>query len=326
MNPKQKIDAAVSGAQEAAANAAHDAAAAAADAAEQIKTSVKDMFPKDMLHSKKDILPSKTRDMHVPENGPDMSFLTMPYLGVMIALFVVLISILFLFRRPLMGFCRRLRGRTGKTTVLIFGPLDAGKTVLFYTLANGKFQQTQTSMQENVDTFKIHQKILDDANKPNLSRMQFEFIDFPGHPSQELKRGKYLPRANGVVLLVDAASNESINNGSKMLFSLLENKDFINKKTPILVCANKSDLDQADNVPAIRSKILAELNKLKESGSSMENIEHSGDEQGSAIGKSGEKLTWDSLGAPISFGRISVKKGEMRDLLDFFEGIQKKIK
>jgi len=103
-----------------------------------------------------------------------------------------------------------------------------------------------------------------------------------------------------------------------MLYSLLGMKEIWSTKTPILICANKIDLDNTDNMAAIRTKIFQELNKLKESQSG--NVEH-GDEQAGIVGKPGEKLTPENIGIPISFGQISAKQGRLTDVLDFLEGL-----
>ena len=57
-------------------------------------------------------------------------------------------------------------------SIVIYGPIDSGKTVLFYHLYSSQFQQTQSSMNENVLEF-----------KPNgFEKCQtYQFVDFPGH-------------------------------------------------------------------------------------------------------------------------------------------------
>jgi len=267
---------------------------------------------------------------HHEHHAGVLPWLAVPSAAIFIALAVVIFSMFLLKRKPLLA--KKLKqwvmtmaqkakgGQCHQSTILICGPVDAGKTLLFHTLSNGKSQDTQTSMEENVETFKIHPKVLGD-NKPNLSDFQFEFIDFPGHPSQELKLTKYVPRIQGVILLVDASSNDSCIRGAKMLYSFLEKKKFSMKKVPILVCANKVDLNNANSMSMIREKVLDELNKLKESQTTMENLgKH--DEDIITVGKPGEKLTWENLNS-ISFGQISVKEGNLKDVLNFLGSIHK---
>jgi len=345
MHPKAKIDAATAAAQEAASSAqdslnaaAKDAAAAAREAAEQIKNTVKDYFPtgksKD-VHEKHHHMhmhheQQQEHHMHIlPDKGRMLAFLAMPYMAVIIAVLVVLISaFIFMRRRQMMNYAPFRRAaqwisqkRIKKSTVLICGPVDAGKTLLFHTLSGGKYQPTQTSMEENINSFKIHEKVLGEAKKDTLKDINFEFIDFPGHPSKELNLGKFMNNLQGVIILVDSSSSDSINNGAKTLFSLMERKEFMGKKVPVLVSANKMDLDSSQPMNSVRQTILDELNKLKDHRSSMENTEKR-DEDITTFGKSGERLSWENLGLNVAFGQISAKQGNVTDVLDFLEGIQ----
>jgi len=267
---------------------------------------------------------------HHHDKSHGLAFFAMPSMAIIIALTVVLLSALFFMRRRRMGFVmqpiRRAMSwiqqkRIPKSTVLICGPADAGKTLLFHTLSGGKYQPTQTSMEENVNTFKIHEKVLGDAKKDKLSTINFEFIDFPGHPSRELQIRKFMGHLQGVVILVDASSSDSINQGAKTFFTLMERREFLNRKFPVLICANKIDLTDSQPLTVIRQRMLDELNKLKESRSTMENTEKR-DEDIMSVGKSGERLSWDNLGMPVSFGQISAKQGNVTDVLDFLEAIQ----
>jgi signal recognition particle receptor subunit beta len=249
--------------------------------------------------------------------------LSMPYMAVLVSLFIVVLTLFFIMRRrSLLGSLSALKNLVParKHTVLICGPVDSGKTVLFHTLSGGKYQPTRTSIEENVGTFKINPELLKDRKK-ELCDIQFEFIDFPGHPSQELKLGKFINNIQSVILLTDASSSDSISRASKMLFALLEKKGFMKKQIPILICANKSDLGDAQTMTAIRSRILDELNTLRESRTTMETIDKV-DEGIEPVGKSGDKLTWENLGCTVSFGQISAKEGNVRDVLDFLETTQ----
>jgi small GTP-binding protein len=260
----------------------------------------------------------------VDQKDTFFAFLKMPG-AIIIAIICIVLSLLFVFRQQVFKFIpiAALRRRAGgKKTILICGPKDSGKTLLFYTLLNGKFQPTQTSLEENVDTFNLHSGVFKDytKDKAKLTSTRFEFIDCPGQSSQELKMFKFVPRAQGVVVLVDSSSQESCINGAKILYSLLENKKFADRQIPVLVCANKSDLTDVQSMPAIREKFLKELNHLRESRTTMESIE-TNEEATVPVGKSGEVLGWESFTSPISFGQISVKDGHLRDVLDFLEAL-----
>jgi small GTP-binding protein len=349
MHTKAKIDAATNAAQEAASAAqdslssaqeslnaaAYEAARAAMDAAEHLRNTVKEYFPTEistkethkhhLFHKEK---PDKFHLFHkvMPEKSHLFtSFFVMPYLGIIIASIIVLLSaLIYMKRRQIMKSQLFIKFRewmmTKKkenATVMICGPADAGKTLLFQTLSGGKFQQSST--EEHVSTFQVNDKVLMEAKKDKLQNVNFEFIDFPGQ-SYEFKMDKSMKHLNGLIILVDASSNDSINHGTRTLFSLMENK--FGKNTPVLFCLNKMDLSASNTMNAIRQKILDELNKLKGIQSSLGgNIEKSEDIT-SSIGKS-ERLTWDNLDLTVSFGQISAKQGNVTDVLDFLESIQR---
>jgi small GTP-binding protein len=329
MHPKEKITAATTAAQNAAAAAqdaaaaaqqslnaaAHDAAAAATEAALQFKSNIRDYIPG--MHREK--------PMSMPEKAKMLTFLGLPYMAVSIALIIVLLSAFIFMRRrqgmrPLRRFMQWFKmRRLGKSTVLICGPVDSGKTALFHTLSCGEIQPTETSMQEKTDTFKIHPKILG-TRKDKLCDINFEFIDYPGHPSKELHLGRFFNQVQGLILVVDASSNDSIMQASKTFYSLLEKKGFLHKKIPVMICANKIDMIDSLSLNAIRGKMLDEINKMRDSRSTTETTSEKVEDITSA-GKSGEKFTWENLGMTVSFGQISAKQANVTDVLDFLEGI-----
>ncbi len=51
-------------------------------------------------------------------------------------------------------------------SVLITGPVGGGKSVLFYQLMRGAFQETHTSMKENIKQFAPRLGSATDANAP----------------------------------------------------------------------------------------------------------------------------------------------------------------
>jgi len=101
---------------------------------------------------------------------------------------------------------------------------------------------------------------------------------------------------------------------------VVRTKKFADRQTPVLVCANKSDMTDVQSMFAIREKFLRELNNLKESRTTMESIE-TNEEATVPVGKSGEVLGWEGFTSPISFGQISVKDGNLTDVLDFLEAL-----
>jgi signal recognition particle receptor subunit beta len=90
-----------------------------------------------------------------------------PQFPVYVAIAIVAVTILFL----LIAFLSR-RGKRRRTLV-ICGPSDAGKTVLFAQLVYKKPVQTYTSMEENAG-------ILTPGGGDNRSKKPLDIVDVPG--------------------------------------------------------------------------------------------------------------------------------------------------
>ena len=74
--------------------------------------------------------------------------------------------------------------------------MGAGKTLLFHLLDDGKFPNTQTSMQPNQRTMQIGGKKLD-------------VVDFPGHGSCDHLLQPYLDNLKKVVFVIDLTATNS---------------------------------------------------------------------------------------------------------------------
>lgn len=79
-------------------------------------------------------------------------------------------------------FCMHMRGLkvtwngTKKKMVLVLGPKNAGKTMLFHALREGRGVETVSSMKELEATFAIHP-----ALNPSKFDAKLNIVDFPGH-------------------------------------------------------------------------------------------------------------------------------------------------
>ncbi|PVH36853.1 hypothetical protein PAHAL_6G184000 [Panicum hallii] len=85
-------------------------------------------------------------------------------------------------------------------TIVLSGLSGCGKTTLFYQLRDGSSHQgTVTSMEENNDTFVLHSE---QERKGKVKPVHI--IDVPGHARLKPKLDEVLPKAAGVVFIVDA--------------------------------------------------------------------------------------------------------------------------
>merc|ERR1711934_339847 len=101
--------------------------------------------------------------------------------------------------------------KTGNT-VILRGPMDSGKTVLFQQLLDGASKATHTSSRVNEATDLLHLE-KDLAKPPSVVRL----VDFPGHERLAAELQTYTSTAAGIVLLVGCTdTDKSIATSGKM--------------------------------------------------------------------------------------------------------------
>ncbi|KAM0792177.1 hypothetical protein ACM66B_004874 [Microbotryomycetes sp. NB124-2] len=156
------------------------------------------------------------------------------------------------------------------TTVVLCGPLAAGKTALLAKLAYGAAPQTHTSIKENEASITSKQAtpapslVASDEQQPDNDSTQEQLarplhaVDTPGHPRLRTRSlAQFLPVADGVVFVVDAAtglSGKNIRDAAEhlhvvlCLLATLVNADRSAEPARLLILLSKADL-----VPALSS-------------------------------------------------------------------------
>ncbi|QRW00189.1 signal recognition particle receptor subunit beta [Ceratobasidium sp. AG-Ba] len=131
------------------------------------------------------------------------------------------------------------RGRPSsrRSTVLIVGPSDAGKTAIHTTLAFGHALPTHTSIQANSTVYTA-------APAGRTLRL----VDIPGHPRLREQFTEHLPDAAGVVFVVDAATvsrnGAAVAEHLHLVLRTLAALPASQRTPPLLIHAHKSDLVQ----------------------------------------------------------------------------------
>ena len=112
---------------------------------------------------------------------------------------------------------------------------------------------------------------------------------------------------------------------NRMLYRLLEKRNFYKSNPKVLILFNKKDLltSNANTFELLEQRkklILNEFNKLRESYSTLQSISSGKDEtQSVVLGTENQPLTWDDMQCPIDWGICSVKKGQLDDVQSFLE-------
>jgi len=165
-------------------------------------------------------------------------------LPISIAIFIVLITIIYLWRRS------SKRGRS----ILIVGPCEAGKTAVFSRLVGGPVVKTVTSLVPNELEY-----------EPRNRRPHLLIKDLPGHDRVQIKywdSSKQLAR--GILCVIDAAGgNKGIRESADVLYRVLTDSTIFSGCRALYIFANKQDQPMSKGAKVIRSQLEKELTTLR---------------------------------------------------------------
>jgi signal recognition particle receptor subunit beta len=144
--------------------------------------------------------------------------------------------------------------RRRSNTVVLAGPVNAGKSSLFFQLTDGSSHNgLVASMQENAGA----------AALPGGRSCRL--LDIPGHHSFRHRLDGAVQEAAAVVFVVDAVEITPHRvEAAEMLYELLSSPAFVRQRTPLLVACNKADLEEeAHSVEFIRKTLDKQLDALR---------------------------------------------------------------
>ncbi|NP_001131722.1 uncharacterized protein LOC100193087 [Zea mays] len=172
------------------------------------------------------------------------------------------------------------------STIVLSGLSGSGKTTIFYQLRDGSSHQgTVTSMEENSDTFVLHSE---QERKGKVKPVHI--VDVPGHARLKPKLDEVLPKAAGVVFIVDAQDFlSSMQAAAEYLYDILTKASVVKKRIPVLIFCNKTDKVTAHSKEFIKKQLEKELNKLRESRNAISSADISDEVQ---LGVPGEAFNF----------------------------------
>jgi len=219
----------------------------------------------------------------------------------------ILVGILTLFVIYL--WTRKKSGR--RSAVLIAGPCDGGKTLIFSRLV--------TAGKSGVDTFTSMQENLGHFQAPNTGK-KVTVVDMPGHDRiRYAALDKHKDSALGVVYVVDASNiKQGIRDTAEFLFKILSDPAVHSNRTPVLVACNKQDLVlSAKGASVIRREMAKEIGLLRETHARLLSGV-GGDGEGAPdhvfLGKEGKDFEFEDLKAKVEFCETSATADKGDDL------------
>lgn len=205
----------------------------------------------------------------------------------------------------------RLFKRTISNTIVLTGLSGSGKTVLFYQLRDSSSHQgTVTSMEPNEGIFVLHSET---TKKGKIKPVHL--VDVPGHSRLRPKLDEFLPRAAGVVFVVDAV--EFLPNcraASEYLYDILTKASVVKKKVPVLILCNKVDKVTAHTKDFIRKQLEKEIDKLRASRTAVSAADISDE---FTLGVPGEAFAFSQCHNKVTVAEASGVTGEISSLEQF---------
>ena len=181
-----------------------------------------------------------------------------------------------------------------RQAILICGPCDSGKTLLFYKMMNKTTVETFTSMKENIGVLNVpkNRKIID---VPGHERIRYKCLD------------QQKDSAIGIIYLLDASTiSKQIRDATEFLFRILSDPTIHSNRTPVLVICNKQDMTMNMSASVIERELAKEIGLLRET--------HAGTLQGTDgsitnhifLGKQDKDFSFADLNIPVDFCETSV--------------------
>ncbi|KAL0205236.1 hypothetical protein P9112_000543 [Eukaryota sp. TZLM1-RC] len=221
----------------------------------------------------------------------------------------------FVFLIILLIFRGLLRSRRVADVISLIGPVDSGKTALFYHYKTGDLIKTHTSMVQNEATFDTNTFI------PKLTRKHrksIALLDFPGHERLRGALSTVLRRSIAIVFMIDGPNIEQTKSQTgRLLYEVLSNDDVVKRRIPVLIAVNKNDVIGGDNVDYVRSILETEITTHINAAASLPGASK-------VAGKSKGEFSFSQHASPIVFGSISVKKHKLDDVSMFIGSCSKK--
>eukprot|EP00741_Cyanophora_paradoxa_P016678 tig00020934_g16107.t1 len=229
----------------------------------------------------------------------------------LLPLIIILIFVFVVFRPTKKG-----------SRVLILGAVNAGKTVLFHQLRDGKRVETHTSMKENEGTFRPHADVDPTAERSPMKPLHI--VDFPGHARVRYQLAEQLAAARAVVFVVDSEKIiEEIRSVAEYMYDLMTDKSLRStKRFPMLVACNKHDSVSAHSIDTVRSKLEREIEQLRRTRMAAP-VDSESQRTHLPLGKADEPFEFAKAPFAVQFAPCSASTGKVDTVVAFLRSLSK---
>ncbi|XP_052623225.1 uncharacterized protein LOC128128403 [Lactuca sativa] len=187
-------------------------------------------------------------------------------------------------------------------------------TILIQLRDGSSHQGTVTSMEPNEGLFVLNSET---SKKGKIKAVHL--VDVPGHSRLRPKLDEYVPRADGLVFVVDAV--EFLPNCravSEYLYDILTKSSVVKRKIPLLILCNKVDKVTAHTKEFIRKQLEKEIDKLRTSRKAVSDADISNE---FTLGIPGEPFSFSHCVNKVTVAEASALTGFLAETLDVVQDI-----
>ncbi|KAG5449811.1 Signal recognition particle receptor subunit beta [Clonorchis sinensis] len=185
--------------------------------------------------------------------------------------------------------------RKKRSSVLILGICDSGKTTLFAQLHHGVTMPTHTSLKENIGKFETEKEIL-------------TLIDVPGHEKVRYECfGKFKCDTRASLFVIDSKNIQTeLKDVAEFMYNVLTDPEIVSCRPKVLVVCNKQDCTSAKGSVVVRSLLEKELNTLMLTRTgALAGLDQTSKSVQVTLTKPGTVFTFSTSRLPIEFAECS---------------------
>ncbi|CAI9089421.1 OLC1v1023993C1 [Oldenlandia corymbosa var. corymbosa] len=177
-------------------------------------------------------------------------------------------------------------------------------------------QGTVTSVEPNEGIFVLHSEAIKKGKiKP------IHVVNVPGHSRLRTKLDDYVPKAAGIVFVVDAVEFlPNCHAAIEYLYEVLTSANVVNRKIPGLILCNKVEKVTAHTKEFIRKQLEKEIDKLRASRTAVSEADVTNE---FTLGTPGEPFNFSQCLNQVTIGEASGSTADVLHLEDFIRGVLK---
>lgn len=245
-------------------------------------------------------------------------------------LLLIIILLFIIYQLVSLVYNIRKQNLTSGSRILIIGPQNSGKTLLFHVLQSNTTPITVTSQQSNIAKFMPLQTndLYDSISIVNT----YEYIDIPGHPTYVNDIFNYIESntLRSILYVISTEynhSNDHIIYIANQLKTILTNQYLLRHKVPFLLVINTHN-NSSVTADTLISQIEKQIDKIRFLDNTLSDISSYNDKNNKqqqmkqiVLGKQDKSFRFEDSQVPVIIRTVNVKEKRIQPILRFLSFI-----